>query len=170
MLTISVSAPNNAQGGVLKSATYPSQWVVISGNDSSSGDPALYPVTNTGLAQRSQFPKCPFKKIWVTNEDKIAYTDTVQVPTGTRVVAYIGKGIVIEDDYIYTQLGSGCFANDDGTLLHSGGQPMYLNVTGYPVTNTGTQGAIALDSSGAKTGVIAELIAIRGTTVVYRTV
>lgn len=167
MLTVSIATPESKQGGVLKSAVYPSQWVVVSGNDSSSGDPALYAITTTGLASSATLQRIPFKANWVTNEDKIAYTDTVQVPTGTRVNTLFGRGIVVEDDYIYTQLGSGVYTTDGvaGSILTSGGALLYLNASGYPVCHSGVFSAASVERSSA----VAELIAIRGTTVVYRT-
>lgn len=155
MITAIICAPTAKQGAVAKAAMYQGQWGYLSGVDA-NGEAYVTPVAASGQADYSRTRLFPIQYWPQTNEDEETYQNSTAMPSGTRVVGYIGQDIVIEDDYVYTRVGSGTFVS--GTV----GDYMYLNSSGYPtVTNT--------DKTNIGKTVVGIFLGLQGTKVVYRT-
>lgn len=154
MITAIISAPDAKQGAVLKSAMYQGQWGYLSGSDANG---AIYvtPVATSGQACYNASRLFPIQYWPQTNEDEETYQNSTAMASGVRVVGYIGHGVVIEDDYVYTRVGSGTFVS--GTA----GDFMYLNSSGYPtVANAVT--------TGIGSTPVAVFLGLQGTKVLYK--
>jgi len=159
MITAQVASPANAQGAVLKAEMYQGQWGYLSGGDAGdySGEVFITPVSSSGTASYHGSKLCPIQFIAQNQEDKETYMNSGAIPSGTRVIAYVGDGVVIEDDYVYTRVGSGTYIS--GTI----GDAMYLNTSGYPVVGSG-----ATYTSGETP--VAIFLGVEGTSVRYQTI
>lgn len=156
MITAINVAPTAKQGAVAKASMYQGQWGYLSGVDA-NGEVYVTPVATSGQASYNASRLFPIQYWPQTNEDEETYKDATPVPSGTRVVGYIGADVVIEDDYVYTRVGSGTYVS--GTV----GEYMVLNASGYPiVVNAG--------NVGTNTGQtpVAVFMGLQGTKVVYK--
>lgn len=154
MITAINVAPEQKQGAVLKTTAYQGQWCYLSGEDA-NGEPYATPVSTTGIAGYHASRLFPIQFWPKTSEDEETYQNATGMPSGTRVVCYVGPDVVIEDDYVYTRVGSGTFVS--GTV----GDYMYLNASGYLVCTSG-----ATTSVGATP--VAVFMGLKGTHVLYK--
>lgn len=154
MITAVIVSPEKKIGGVAKSAIYQGQWCYFAGVDA-NGESYFAPIATTGVASYSSTRLFPVQYFAPTADDADLYldTDTTPVPSGTRLVGYLSPGVMIEDDYVYTRVGSGTYVS--GTV----GDFMYLNASGYPWVNDHTAGDTP----------IAIFMGLKGTTVQYLT-
>lgn len=158
MITAIISAPTAKQGAVAKAAMYQGQWGFLSGVDA-NGEAYVTPVTTTGHGGYNANRLFPIQYWPTTNEEEETYQDSTAIPSGYRVVGYVGGNVVIEDNYVYTRVGSGTYVS--GTV----GDYMFLNTSGYPiVANAGNVGT----ATGATP--IGVFLGLQGTKVVYKTI
>lgn len=154
MITAIIVAPDAKQGAVAKAAMYQGQWGYLSGVDA-NGEAYVTPVATSGQACFNASRLFPIQYWPQTNEDEETYQNATAMPSGTRLVGYVGDNVVIEDDYVYTRVGSGTFVS--GTV----GDFMYLNSSGYPtVANAVT--------TGIGSTPIGIFLGLQGTKVIYK--